>query len=139
VNAGGFQTYPTSRRSTLSTVNTGTFSTVPVIYDVADVTNIYAQYNIGNGQFKPTLAGFWTIQASARCFDDNVLESNITLVKNGTTQMGICGSFGQVAGNVAATVYFNGTTDYVVVRVTTATAATNVQTSSYFSAFYVGN
>jgi hypothetical protein len=140
VNAGGFQTYPTSRRSTLSTVNTGSFSSVPVIYDVPEVTNIYAQYNLSNGRFQPTLAGFWTIQASARCYGSiSTSEANVLLVKNGTIQVAGCGSFGQVIGNVSATVYFNGTTDYVTVNVTTAGAATNPQTSSYFSASYVGN
>jgi hypothetical protein len=139
VNAGGFQTYPTVRRSTVTTNNTGTYSSVVVNYDVVDVTNIYAYYDVTNGRFTPQQAGFWTIQASARCFDDATLESNVRLVKNGTIQVAICGSYGQVAGNVAATVYFNGQTDYVTVNVTTATAATNSQTSSYFSAFFAGN
>jgi hypothetical protein len=139
VNAGGFQTYPIFRTSTLTATTTGSYGTAVVIYDVANTSNIVAQYNGANGRFQPTLAGFWTIQASARCFDDATLESNVRIVKNGTTQVAICGSYGQVAGNVAATVYFNGTTDYATINIITATAATNPQTSSYFSAFYVGN
>jgi len=139
VNAGGFQTYPIARRSTLTTTTTGSYGTAVVIYDVADTSNAVAVYNAANGRFQPTLAGFWTIQATARCYDDVALESNARIVKNNTTTVAISGSFGQVTGNLAATVYFNGTTDFVTVSITTQTGATNSQTNSYFSAYYIGN
>lgn len=139
VNSGGFQTYPIARRSTLTTTTTGSYGTAAVIYDVADTSNAVAVYNSANGRFQPTLAGFWTIQATARCFDDVASESNARILKNNNTTVAISGTFGQVTGNLAATVYFNGTTDFVTVNITTQTSATNSQTNSYFSAYYIGN
>jgi microcystin-dependent protein len=138
VNAGGFQTYPIVRKSTLTTVTAGSYAPAVVRFDTAITSNAVAVYNAANGRFQPTQAGFWMIQASARCYDDVTLESYVAMAKNGSLVTN-AGSFGQVVGNVSATVYLNGTTDYVTISIATQTAASNVQTSSYFSAFFVGN
>jgi hypothetical protein len=138
VNAGGFQTYPIARRST-RTVNTSSGGNAVVVYDVADTSNPVAFYNATNGRFQPTLAGFWNIQATARCFATSTAETSVTLLKNNTTRLANVGAFGQVAGTVSTTVFLNGVSDFVVVDIYTAVASSNSQTNSYFSAFYVGN
>jgi hypothetical protein len=138
VNAGGYQAYAIARQSTRTTVTSGSYGSAVVIYDTIIASNPIAVYNALNGQFRPTLAGFWSIQASARCFAGQSLESNVSLLKNGST---ICstGSYGQVNGTVTAVVYFNGTTDNASVSIVTQNGASNNQGTAYFSAFYVGN
>jgi hypothetical protein len=139
VNAGGFQTYPVSYESNVTTVTSGTYGSTVVRYNLPMVTNPVAPMDATTGKFQPTVAGMWCIQATARCYDDANQESNVSMAKNGNNTIGACGSIGQVFGSVSATVYLNGTTDFVQIIVTTQTGASNSQGGAYFSAFYVGN
>jgi hypothetical protein len=138
-NAGGFQTYPVSYESNVTTVTSGTYGSAVVRYNLPMVANPAAPMDATTGKFQPTVAGMWCIQASARCYDDATLESTVSIVKNGNNNIGNCGSIGQVSGTVSATVYLNGTTDFVQIFITTQTGASNGQGGAYFSAFYVGN
>lgn len=140
VNPGGFQTYPIARRSTQNVNSPGSYSGVVIKFDVGLTENATAFYDPATGKFQPTLAGFWSIQAFVRCYDDIGTEAIAGMQKNSTDILARVDSFGQVDACLAATVYLNGTTDFVTVSVATQTAAAFGQFgNSYFSAFYVGN
>jgi microcystin-dependent protein len=130
--------YPVIYKSTGSVTTSGSYGSATVIYDTPILTNSAATYTNANGRLTPQLAGVWVITATARCYDDPNTESAVSMVFNDTTSIAGTGSIGQVAATITGMEVFNGTTDYVRVRITTQTGATNSQNGNRLTAYYLG-
>ena len=132
------QAYPVIYKSTGSVTTSGSYGSATVIYDTPILTNSAATYTNANGRLTPQLAGVWVITATARSYDDPNTESAVSIVFNDTTTLAGAGSIGQVAATITGMEVFNGTTDYVRVRITTQTGATNSQNGNRLTAYYLG-
>jgi hypothetical protein len=96
-------------------------------------------YDVATGRFQPKIAGWYSIVASASTYTSPTLECGLTMIHSVDGPVGSSSSFGLVNATISATVYFNGTTDYVYAQVTCSAAGTRSQTrnNASFSATYL--
>lgn len=73
-------------------------------------------YDASTGIFKPTVPGFYQINASARVFGQLTnAEATIAIECNTNSKIGIQDTFGLVSGTASALTYMNGSTDQICV------------------------
>lgn len=114
-------------------------STTPIPY-TSTIYNPNDWYDTATNRFKPTLAGYYIITASARTYRGSQTgESDLKIYKNNSAY-GRVSAFGNVVNNLTRLVYFNGTTDFISISSTSAIGDSQhqKQESTYFSALYIG-
>ena len=131
----------------LVTVNfaTGSYS-FPAAYAPTNIiynTSLYdpqALYNTTTGRFQPKVAGWYQITAAADAYVSPSNETGITITHSVDGGFAAVSGFGLITPSATGAAYFNGTTDYAYVFVTTQTATTRTQIKarSGFTATYLG-
>jgi len=119
--------------------------TWPAVYVPALVkyeTKLYdpqALYDIVTGRFQPKIAGWYQIAASADSYTNSTSENGVLMKHNVDGMIASASSFGQIVATIVGTAYFNGTTDYLWVEVTSFIAGTRSQgrQNSNFAATYL--
>ncbi len=105
---------------------------IPVNYNYAIKDTLNA-FNTATSQYKPQIAGYYSVRASLLALTSNLANTATFFViyKNGSEfgggpgmYSGIADSSGRVSMHAAGTVYLNGSSDYIDVRVYFAQAAT---------------
>ena len=124
------------RYGTTSVVNPGSYAYTIIKYDTA-VTDSTGWYDNTNGRFTPTVAGWYQVSAGARVYSGGG-EGYLALRKNGTDVMS-SGGGNAVNSVLSLLVYFNGSSDYIQLYSTVASAITNAQsiTNTPFTMVYM--
>lgn len=97
-------------------------------------------YDVVTGRFQPKVAGWYQITAAADMYCAVGSESSINVIHSVDGAIAQTGGFGAIVIPAIGTAYYNGTTDYAYVQVTTQAAQTRGQgrARSNFSATYLG-
>ncbi|SOD20210.1 C1q-like domain-containing protein [Pedobacter xixiisoli] len=117
--------------------SSGTTGPISFTHKVYDNSN---WFDLATGQFKPTMAGYYQINASMKMQDGNGGEKSVYLMKNGLVFYRGTSTTGAVASStVSAMVYLNGTTDFLTLTMFSpgATTTDNSPAYSYFQGYLV--
>ena len=139
IGTRSIQNPPTfSATGTGNTVITVAFSQTQVAYttELIDTDGWFA-----SNRYTPQLAGYYQISCGARVYvvgSGIDKEASIGLRKNNTV-IAVQGGYGAVTSAVSQLVYFNGSTDYVDVSISTAVTGNVVQQlgQTYFTGYWV--
>lgn len=116
----------------------GGYTPVLIPFNVT-VNNPGGWFNSSTQRFTPQKAGYWRIETTFRIFTQVTAEALLGYYKNGAliTQTG---GIGAVMETLSKTIYFNGTTDYLSVGITSSDTRTDTRSAAInnFTAIYVG-
>jgi len=103
------------RSNTVDTVSSPVaFTSVTVLYNNA-VNDTTGWYNASTGVFRPTIAGYYQINASARIFMGSNVENGLIITCNGSA-ITTSGGFGLTQAVVSTLTCMNGTTDALCIQ-----------------------
>ena len=128
---------PIVRCSTQTIITSGVaYTPTTVVYGTA-INDTTGWYNSVTGVFRPTVPGFYQINANVRMVTSSAAENYARIMCNGTIIV-YQGSFGGGFGQVATMVCMNGSTDALCIQfLSSDTGCTVAQTSTRFSALLV--
>jgi hypothetical protein len=123
-------------------VNNGSSATMIFGTEEVDTKN---WYDTATGRFTPNIAGYYSVDWFIVTSANGANELLVTLNKNGTdiawsTNVTTATAHWNGVGGSAGMIYFNGTTDYILVKLTNNSGSTATVYSgslSYFSAYLI--
>jgi hypothetical protein len=123
-------------------VNNGASATMLFGTEEVDTNSVY---NPATGRFTPNIAGYYSVDWFIVTSANGANELLVTLNKNGTdiawsTNVTTATAHWNGVGGSAGMIYFNGTTDYILVKLTNNSGSTATVYSgslSYFSAYLI--
>jgi hypothetical protein len=109
-----------------------------VIYDYI-ISNPNNWYNVSNGRFTPTVAGYYSIIAQVNFNINSTGYTTITIRKNGLQEIYMANGIGWNLARASGIVVFNGTTDYISIHVNVYEASSLLQNigTTYFNAMFL--